>query len=511
MSTEQETRPNPYARPAQATDPEPPFRVPDNRPKPAGFARRLGGAMMIANGVLFLIELALRPSEGAGTAANAMSSPVFGIGPALLDILLGAILLRGSSSVATLAIVRCALGMTAGAALRAGEGPVIVVYQVVLCGSLIGLLAGEAERLRTAIAGSVMGLCLMLEMVGIAAIATGGNPLAPYLMAMSGDVESEPAQHVEGRAAAYQLSFPNKKWYARKPEAAAKDNAVADRWFVRPDRDAHILVVAEHVPGKPIGIEPYTDAIVNNLKKEASDAVILSRGPWLAYPTHGRVVTARATKGSIKLEWHYALLTAFDRAYYVVGFASQENMPSVEEEMRAIIDSFKIPDAVLHALPPDVDPAPAATVHGTTVLYSLTAPNESWHLRKADAVKAENAVIDRWLIQPELDAHVLVIAEDVAPGMTLPIDAYVKVVLDNARNKSERFQELHREPWARFPSDGVRVRVSLARGGVDLEYEYGLYSRGSHAFQVVGFTSKTGYEAVKDQLASVVDSFQPPP
>lgn len=88
----------------------------------------------------------------------------------------------------TWAILRAALGMTAGAALRSSEGPIrLVVYTVILCASIgRGLLIGEAGRVRTAIAGAALTLCLALEMVAITGLAVGHNPLAFFYLAAAG-------------------------------------------------------------------------------------------------------------------------------------------------------------------------------------------------------------------------------------------------------------------------------------------------------------------------------------
>lgn len=503
MSAENETASNPYQKPVQAADPDPPERP--GLPKKAGLARRLAGGMMMANGALVLAEAALLPAATPGT-----HSPIAGIGPAIIDLILGFTLLRGSSALATWAIVRAALGMTAGAALRSSEGPIVVVYTVILCASLLGLLIGEAGRVRTAIAGAALGLCLALEMVAVTGLAVGNNPLAFFYLAAAGDVEGSPVKQAEGRAAPYQLTFPNDSWYARKQASAMKDNPSADRWFVRPDKDAHVIVIAEQVPGKAMGIEAYTDAVIANMKSDVPDLVIDKREDWPAFPERGRLVHMHGKREQIAGVWFCATLTAYDRAFYLVGFAAAETMPSVEPELRSIFDSLRVPKAVLEALPPDLDPTPITAVRGAKIPYSLTAP-AGWFQRKDDVVKTENASIDRWIVRPELDAHVIVVAEEVPEGVTLPIDKYSEAVLEGARKNSARFAEIRREKWAKYPAFGVRAHVSLTRGDVDLEYEYALYARENRAFQITGFTTKAGYERARADLEAALDSFVPPP
>lgn len=499
--------PNPYQKPSALTDPDEPLLKRADPNKPAGLARRLAGGMMILNGVLVLVGAAVLPTP---TDAKGLGSPAFGFGPAIIDLILGGMLLSGSQRLITWTILRAAVGLTAGAALRASEGPVMVVYQALLCGALLGLLIGEAGRVRTAIAGSVTALCLLVEMVSIAGTLAGGNPLAAFLMMAQGDLEPNALTQASGREAQYSLSFPGKRWYQRKADAAAKDNAAADRWFMRPDLDAHVIVIAEQIPGQALSTEAYADAVIANLKKEVFDLKIEAREPWPAFPGRGKLLTMRGTRSGMQIQWHSAILTAFDRAFYLVGFATPENMATAKEDIRAIFDSLSVPEAVLKAMPPELDPTPISTVRGAKNPYSITAP-EGWFLRKEEATRKENALIDRWLTRPELDAHVLVIAEEVPPGMELPLDKYVEVVLDNAKKDSDRYSELARTPWAKFPKEGVRARVSLARGGIDLEYEYGLFTRRNRGYQIVAFTTKANFPAAKDEIARAVESFEPPP
>lgn len=506
---------NPYARPIQA-EPEAERPVIPGLPPQASLARRLAGFFLLVNSVLVLVWVAVSPSAaqlGPGAAGDPFQAAggAGSIVPAIIDAFIGISLLRGSASLVPWAILRCIGGLVLSTAIYATKDPAVLVHQVLLSGSLVGLLAGQAGRARTAIAGSLAGLALVLELFGIAVTAAGQNPLGSLFMSLSGEIEPSPVEHATGRAAAYELSFPNKKWHLRSQAAAARDNPIADRWFVRPDKDAHVLVVAEHAPGKVIPVEAYTDAVLGQLKKNAPDTVVRARGPWPVFGDRGRLVDAGATgQNGMKLEWRYALVTSYERAYYVVGFASRETMPEVESEIRAILDSLKLPESVQTSVPPDIEPAPVTEVRGSLLPYTLRPPDDQWRLRKADVLKAQNAAIDRWLTRLDIDAHVFVVAEQVEQG-TVPLAAYADAVIDAVKKDSTRFDVLERVPWAKFPADGVRIRASVTREAVDLEYDYALYARGQRAFQIVGFTTKAGYPAAEKAISKVIDSFEPPP
>lgn len=502
---------NPYAKPGQSEPEAPPVRP--GGPAQAGLAHRIAGGVLILNALLVLAWVGLAPATPqAGGDPFMAAGGVGSILPAIIDLAIGASLLRGSTALAPWAMLRCVGGLALSAVVYASKNPLAVVQQAVLTGAIIALLVGRAGPARTAVAGSLAGLSLILELLGIAVVAGGSNPIGSVMMALSGDIELTPVEHVTGRTAAYELTFPKGSWYRRNQAVVARDNPTADLWFVRPDRDAHVIVVAEHAPGNFIPIDAYTDAILEHLKKDSGAARITARGAWPLFGDRGRLVNAASTtKEGLSIEWRYALVTVYERAYYIVGFANRDAMPQVDAEIRSIIDSLKLPEAVQNGVPADVEPEKVTTVQGTLLPYTLTAPDAFWHLRKADVVKAENPIIDRWLTRSELGAHLLVVAEQGEPGANVQLSLYTDNVLEAARQGTSRFQVLGRTSWARFPDDGTRARVSLTRDGVDLEYDYAFHVHGNRAYQLVGFATKPSYPSVKEALSALIDSFQPAP
>jgi hypothetical protein len=517
MSSEQ-APPNFYAEPAKATDPEP--ALSPRRPsqaQAASVAQRLAGGFLIANAILLFLELALAPAGAAPPGSGDSFALGYQTGqgsrlivPAILDLFIGGSLALGSARFAKWAMYRAVLGVLLVALLHFRTDPFVAVYQGLFLASLIGLLAGRADRIRTAIAGSITGLCLLVEVAGLAVLATGGNPIAALIMAASGDIEPAPVGRLEGRTAPYEITFPNKQWYLRKQEVVTRENPLADRWLVRPDRDMHVLILAEHAPSSVLPIDAYVDAVLKQLREDTPNVDIYSRTPWRAFPERGRIVKARGIKAGLALEWTYAFVTTYGRAYYLLGLTSHEAFPAVEGELLAIFETFKLPDSVLDALPADVDPAPVTEVRGLALPYLLRAPDPRWHLRKQEAVQADNPVIDRWLTAAEQQAHIIVVAEQVEKG-PIPLPAYVDAILTGAEKGSTRFEVKSRVPWAKFPGDGVRVRVSLAKNDVELEYDYGLYAKGNRAFQVTGFSARSSFASVEEELGRAIDSFEPPP
>ena len=85
----------------------------------------------------------------------------------------------------------------------------------------------------------------------------------------------------------------------------------------------------------------------------------------------------------------------------------------------------------------EIEADPIREVKGERSPWRLRAPDGKWHLRTSEAAARDNPLVDKWLIAPAHDAHVIVIPE-LAEG--IDADALAKVVLDNARAASSAFR-----------------------------------------------------------------------
>ena len=150
---------------------------------------------------------------------------------------------------------------------------------------------------------------------------------------------------------------------------------------------------------------------------------------------------------------------------------------------------------------------PVEGVDGVACPYRLTAPGGHWYLRKAEVAHEDNPLSDRWLVWPERDAHVFVIAEQVEPDLVVDLDRFAEVVLDNARNAAPDLEVMDSQPLA---SGGLRLHTRGTINGIAIESYYGLYAREPWIFQVYAFTTDHHFDAVKDDLAEIVVSFEGP-
>jgi hypothetical protein len=156
----------------------------------------------------------------------------------------------------------------------------------------------------------------------------------------------------------------------------------------------------------------------------------------------------------------------------------------------------------------EVDPVPQdLTVRGVKFRYRIRVPNETWCLRKSAAAAKDNPLADRWLVLPEHDAHVIVIGEQVAEGLVIDMKAFTGAVMKNAQRVSTRFEIIEESPLANPNLAGRMVHTAATIDRLKLRYYYGLYSRGSLAFQVIAFAPETGFGAVQNDLKGIVHSF----
>ncbi|TKD08644.1 hypothetical protein [Polyangium fumosum] len=156
------------------------------------------------------------------------------------------------------------------------------------------------------------------------------------------DVEPHPVDVVEGVAAKYRLKAPGARWFLRKDEAVKKDNSLADRWIMRPDKDAHVIVIIEDLQGKDVGVDAFADAAVELIEKELKGTVE-SRLPVLTHPTNGRLLRANRMGGEHEIVSYYGLFTQAGRAFTVIASATSERFPSAGPDLVQVIESFELP------------------------------------------------------------------------------------------------------------------------------------------------------------------------
>ncbi len=297
---------------------------------------RIAGAILVANGLALFIESGLRATMEGVPKAPFGGSPI----AMLIDLVLGGMLLTGNGKALGWVKLRVALGGLLLPALFFAQGEKFMGgIQLAFSGGLALLLFGDAGKLRIAAGLLGTGFGLVLETIGLFAIATGTTPLAH--MQMAGTLEKDALSDVVGNACAYRLTAGGNHWYLRKDEAARKDNALADRWLVWPSKDAHVLVIAEQLePGVTVDMDKFADVVLANVRKTSPDVKLLERE---ALPGGGTRLHTQATVNGLRVESYYGLYAREPWIFQVIGFTGQRQFASVEAELASLIASFEGP------------------------------------------------------------------------------------------------------------------------------------------------------------------------
>ncbi|MDI1444808.1 hypothetical protein [Polyangium sp. 6x1] len=493
---------NAYAPPTAPLGEPPVLRAPDAVTP----AQRIAGGLLIVNAALVLIEAAFLPSDPDPTP---LTSPGRSILPAIIDIVIGISLLSNNRKFLPWAIVRVAFGLVVLTALLAFKDPFLAVMQVVVSGSFLLLLIGDAGKPRMAVGGALFGLYALISVLGLSATLTGTNPIAGLIWTARGDIETAPAGVVTGNASHYRLRAPSDRWHLRKPEAAKKDNPLADRWISRPDLDAHVIVIAEKVPGMLVLPEALADAVIKNAKLAATTFELVGRAPLRTHPENGRMVHTRSKTSGIEIESLTGVVATYEHGYQILAFAPKKAFAEAEPDLRAFVESFELPTDEKPGLPADAEALPPGKLKGVAADYTLTPPSEVWALRKPEAAKKDNPLADRWLVRPDKDAHIFVVAEH-APGAVVDLEKYVDAVASSVLDRMHGTIDA-REPLRTDPKNARLLHVRADTEEMKLEYYYGLFARGDRAFQVIAFARAEVFPSVKDELLKAIEAFEMPP
>jgi hypothetical protein len=154
---------------------------------------------------------------------------------------------------------------------------------------------------------------------------------------------------------------------------------------------------------------------------------------------------------------------------------------------------------------------PVTSADGRAFRYHLASTAKNWYVRKPELASKDNALADIWLIQPQEDAHVLVIAERVPEGQSVDLDRFAQVVIDNARKRADTFTLVEQRPISNRQGFARLVHTKARMKGIDLEFYYGLYAREPEIYQVVASTHASKFGAMEPQLLEWVSSLETRP
>jgi hypothetical protein len=254
-----------------------------------------------------------------------------------VDVVVGGALLLGKPKAKHIGLVRITLGALIFGGLFLAKGEHLAAgAQIVFSCSLALLIAGDPGKPRITLAVVMAAGCFLLEGVGLTAIATGKNPIAAAILRSAG---GEPAAgEMRGDKFDYCVQVPPKDWYLRTAAAARKMNPLSDRWLMRPDYDAHVMIIGEQVKeGLVIDQARYEDVLVKEAQTRLIDFHLIGRDPLVG----GTALHYSGKVNSMDLEYYRGAFADGSRAYQVVAFASPKHFAQMREEMSGIVRSFR--------------------------------------------------------------------------------------------------------------------------------------------------------------------------
>ena len=114
----------------------------------------------------------------------------------------------------------------------------------------------------------------------------------------------------------------------------------------------------------------------------------------------------------------------------------------------------------------------------------------------------------KWLIKPSLDAHVLVIEEQLQPGATIDLNAYADAVRQGVQGTTTGY-ELKEERSIRVGGlPGRWLHIVATSEGLEIEYYFACLVRYELAYQVIGFARTENFPAAAPELTRIINSFQ---
>lgn len=269
--------------------------------------------------------------------------PVSGPGrstSAVVDMILGVLLVLGQRKVVPFCIVRVVLGalLYLGISLYSRD-LATAAMQLALSGSLLGLLLGTPGNARLGLSSVVAAAYVVFAAF---VLHTGTRARNAEALVAAREIEVIGEAGVQGVGYYYHFKAPNALWYVRSQEVTKRENPVADRWLVRPDKDAHLIVIVENFEGGGVDVDDYQNAVLENLKNAATNVEVLETGSLFEHYEQSRRVHARAVVMGLSIDYLYGLVVFGNQGYQFIGFAGGPEYASVAPEFQQMFDTLVI-------------------------------------------------------------------------------------------------------------------------------------------------------------------------
>jgi len=156
----------------------------------------------------------------------------------------------------------------------------------------------------------------------------------------------------------------------------------------------------------------------------------------------------------------------------------------------------------------DLEPIAGPQIESERHPYTFDVPGAGWSQRTRASAQADNPLSDIWLVNPEYDAHILIVAESADPGYEVMLDAYADQVEANAAAATEQFAVMDRGHIAAIHTLGKQIDASGVHEGLKMRFRYGLFAKERHGVQMICFGQEKSFEAIEAACDSTLESFQ---
>jgi hypothetical protein len=296
-------------------------------------AYRIGGAVLLLNGLVALVDRFAVGAPSQTILKYAISSSV-------IDVGIGALLLSGDERCVFWARLRSVLGLLVLPIVFVLLGdPALAIVQAFFSLALVNLLYGVPGSARIGVSSAVFVLYFALGAIAL----SGRNPLGKTALSMKGEIGGTPATEIAGKEYPYRIPLPKGgAWYLRNEGVARAENPLVDRWVVRPESDAHVIVIVEQVPGAMnIPLDDLTQGVMQNLEKSLKKFRVVEQ-ETVDGKHRCRLLHTRGVTNGIEIESYYGIYSRVDTVYQVVGAATPRTFPRIAAELKEIVTSLEM-------------------------------------------------------------------------------------------------------------------------------------------------------------------------
>lgn len=150
---------------------------------------------------------------------------------------------------------------------------------------------------------------------------------------------------------------------------------------------------------------------------------------------------------------------------------------------------------------------PGNRVVGERFAYQVGLPSPAWRLRPSELARAENPLVDRWLVLPRHGVELLVVAEELPPNAQVDVAKVREVVMQGLQKGVKDLREVS-DPTSPWPPGPDHVRATGTVNGVEVQLELRLVVHPSAFYQLIATGPTRGFTRAHHEVVSALGSFE---